>query len=262
MSTRSTPWEQGTPNWADLSTHDLAATTTFYSAVMGWEMQDKGPDFGHYTICTKNDLAAAGIGPAMSDSQPSVWTTYLAAEDVDKTLAAITSSGGTVLAPPMEVGDQGRMAIAADPTGAVFGLWQAKAMVGAQIVNEAGGICWNDHNSNDPEAARRFYAAVFGFTYTAMEGGQDYSTIDGTGPGGTVGGIGQLDPSSSGIPAHWAVYFAVDDADAACAAATTHGGRVLEPATDTPFGRMATLCGPEGETFKIMGISPETAAQL
>jgi hypothetical protein len=84
MSTRSTPWNPGTPSWADLTTSDVPAATTFYSAVLGWQVNDLGADFGHYAICTRDGQAAAGIGPAMSPGQPTAWTTYLAVEDADK----------------------------------------------------------------------------------------------------------------------------------------------------------------------------------
>jgi predicted enzyme related to lactoylglutathione lyase len=263
MSTRTVPWSPGTPNWADLATSDLAASTAFYGAVLGWEVADLGADFGHYGIASRKGLATAGIGPAMSPDQPNVWTTYLSVEDADKTAETITTNGGTVLLAPMDVGDQGRMAVAVDPTGAVFGIWQAGAMIGTQLVNEAGGVCWNDHTSADPEAARRFYTAVFGYAYTALEGAHDYSTIDGAGPGNTVGGIGAFPPGApEGTPAHWTVYFAVDDADAAAATAAEHGGSVVVPAVDTPFGRQALLRGPEGAVFTVLGISPEFAAQL
>jgi hypothetical protein len=154
----------------------------------------------------------------------------------------------------MAVADQGRMAIAVDPTGATFGIWQAGRMIGAQIVNEPGGMTWNDHHSADPNAARAFYAEVFGYGYTPMEGGFDYATIDGDGPGGAIGGLGEPDPElPAGTPAHWMVYFSVADADVAVSTATSLDGRVLAGPMDTPFGRMVTLQDPQGAFVKLMG---------
>jgi predicted enzyme related to lactoylglutathione lyase len=257
MSTRITPWEPGTPCWADLGTPDMAASHAFYSALLGWEINDMGADFGHYAICTRNGHATAGIGPAMSPDQPIAWTTYLAVEDADKTADLITSNGGRIIAAPMAVADQGRMAIALDPTGAAFGIWQAVKMIGSAVVNEPGGLSWNDHHSSDPDAARAFYAAVFGFSYTPMDGPFDYATIDGSGPGGAIGGIGENDPElPAGTPAHWMVYFTVADADAAVATATPQGARVLAGPADTPFGRMVTLADPQGAILKLLGTTP------
>jgi uncharacterized protein len=255
MSTRTTAWEPGTPCWADLSTPDVAASHAFYSAVMGWEISDMGADFGHYAICYRDGQTTAGIGPAMSTDQPTAWMTYFSVEDADKTADLILSHGGTIVAAPMDVADEGRMAIAVDPTGAVFGIWQAGRMIGSQLVNEPGGLTWNDHHSSDPDAARAFYSAVFGFTYTPMEGPFDYATIGGAGPGGTIGAIGEADPElSAGTPAHWMVYFAVADADAAIGTAAGHGARLLAGPVDTPFGRMATLADPQGALLKVVGV--------
>jgi predicted enzyme related to lactoylglutathione lyase len=262
MSTRSTPWPHGTPTWVDLSTSDIATSTAFYSALMGWEVNDLGSEFGNYHIATRRGLSTAGMAPSMTPDQPNAWTTYLAADDVDKTADAITAYGGRIIAPPMDVAQQGRMAIAADPTGAVFGLWQARSMIGAQLVNEPGGIVWNDQTSSDPQAARRFYAAVFGYTYSTVDGGQDYATIDGAGPGGTIGGIGALAAElPPGTPARWTVYFAVEDVDVACTTATDNGGAVIAPPFDTPYGRMAGLQGPEGASFMVSSFPEATATQ-
>jgi uncharacterized protein len=253
MSTRTEPWADGTPCWADLSTPDQAAASAFYTAVLGWTVADTGDDLGNYGICMVGDRAAAGImqqDPA--DPAPPAWTTYLASSDVDKTCEAIASNGGTVVMPAMDVGQEGRMAVAQDPNGAFFGVWQAGRMVGAGIVNEPGGMGWNECLSRDPAKARAFYSAVFGYEYTPMEGMSDYQTINGAGPGGTIGGVGALDPGTpEGTPAHWVAYFGVGDADAAVEAARSGGGRVLTEPFDTPHGRMATIADPYGAVLSL-----------
>jgi len=53
------------------------------------------------------------------------------------------------------------------------------------------------------------------------------------------------------VPAAWTLYFAVEDADAVAAAAVEHGGSVVSPPTDTPYGRMAIITGPSGEVFAV-----------
>jgi uncharacterized protein len=254
MSTRTGPWEPGTPCWADLGTSDVPAAQAFYAALFGWQANDLGEEFGHYAICTRDGSTTAGIGPVMSTDQPVAWTTYLATDDLDKALESVAGAGGTIVSPAMDIPGQGRMAVAIDPTGGSFGLWQAGAMIGAQLVNEPGAMMWNDHHSPDPEAARAFYATVFGFRYSPMEGPFDYASIDGAGPGGAIGGIGAPDPDlPPDTAAGWTAYFAVADTDEALAVATSHGGRTLAGPVDTPFGRMATVADPQGATFKIMG---------
>jgi len=253
MSTRSTPWDPGTPCWVDLTSPDPATSNRFYTALFDWQVIDSGEQMGNYGIATRNGLPVAGIGPAQPGNEgPAAWTTYLAAEDVDKTAEAILSHGGTVVAGPMVVADQGRMLVAQDPTGAFLGVWQADRMTGAQLVNEPGGVVWNDHNSRDPRAAMDFYAAVFGYTYSEMEGGDEYWTIDGAGPGNTVGGFRRLDPRlPDEVPAHWMTYFAVADTDATAAAAAANGGQVRVPPFDSPVGRMSVIADPHGAVFTV-----------
>ncbi|HET9657750.1 MAG TPA: VOC family protein [Kineosporiaceae bacterium] len=263
MSTRTQPWPAGTPCWADLMTPDQPTAERFYRAVLGWTMQDTGADEGHYALAMVGEHFAAGIGtpPPDQPATPPAWTTYLASDDVDKTCDAITGSGGMVLVPATDVGTAGRMAVAQDPTGAVFGVWQAGDMIGATIVNEPGGIGWNDCRSRDPQRAMEFYSAVFGYTYTPMEGGEAYWTIDGAGPGNAIGGIGQVDPSTpDDMPAHWMPYFVVADADTAAAAVTANGGQVAVPPFDTPYGRMSVVTDPHGAVFTITGM-PEPAQE-
>lgn len=254
MSTRNEPWPEGTPCWVDLSTRDQEAAQRFYSALFGWHIEDTGEEMGHYGIGMLGGRRVAGIGeqPPGDPGQPN-WTTYLASDDVDKTCEAISAAGGTLTLSPMQVGTAGRMAIAQDPNGAFFGVWQSGDVIGSELVNEPGTIVWNECLSRSPQQALDFYAAVFGLSFTPMEG-EDYWTINGAGPGNTVGGIGRLPASAPAeVPAHWMTYFAVADADDTVSAAAQAGGTVQTPPFDTPFGRMAVVEDPQGAVFSIAG---------
>ncbi|TMK52071.1 MAG: VOC family protein, partial [Actinobacteria bacterium] len=55
-----------------------------------------------------------------------------------------------------------------------------------------------------------------------------------------------------GVPAHWSIYFGVEDADAALAKITELGGSIVRPAEDTPYGRLATATDPTGAQFKLV----------
>ncbi|MGH3782163.1 MAG: VOC family protein [Pseudonocardiaceae bacterium] len=254
MPTRSQPWPAGTPCWIDLSvpSADLGAAKEFYSAVFGWSFLDLGPDFGHYQICQVDGHAAAAIGPLMAEGQTSAWRTYLASDYVDGTAKSIAANGGTLLAEPMDVPGAGRMCVALDPAGAVFGVWQAAGSIGIQIYNEPGALVWNDARQPDPDAARNFYTEVFGYHYQPVQGAPpDYTTFDLGGD--PLGGMGWMMSAPAGTPAHWLMYFSVADADAAVAAATAGGGSVLGGPDDTPYGRMALLTDPNGAVFAVMG---------
>jgi predicted enzyme related to lactoylglutathione lyase len=97
-----------------------------------------------------------------------------------------------------------------------------------------------------------FYAAVFGYTYTEIGGGNvQYSTIEVDGH--TVGGLGVLPPEiPEQVPPHWLVYFAVGDTDAVVDRTVALGGAVQRPAEDMPYGRHAGLADPQGAGFAVI----------
>jgi predicted enzyme related to lactoylglutathione lyase len=253
MTERDTPWPAGTPCWVDLMTTDLEAAKGFYPPLFGWQLTVGPPETGGYAVADIGGRAVAGLGAMQEGMQhPPVWTTYLATEDAAATAEQITAAGGQVVMGPMDVMDIGVMAVAQDPTGATFGLWQAKSRTGIELANETGSLTWNELMTRDYAAAKDFYASVFGYTYTDMSAdGFQYSTTELD--GNTVGGIGALPAEvPAQVPAHWRVYFAVDDADATVAAVTQAGGSVLRPAADMPYGRHADVADPQGAAFSVI----------
>jgi predicted enzyme related to lactoylglutathione lyase len=252
MPTRTEKWPAGTPCWVDVAVPDVAEATKFYGPVLGWTFHDTGEDYGHYTMCMAgNDQTAAGIGKIQMEGQPAAWTVYLASDDVDATAKLIAENGGSVVAGPMDIPEVGRMAIAVDPTGGVFGVWQANPMNGIVVYNEPGGLVWEDARLSDADAGKRFYSTLFGYTYTPIEGApDDYGTFgfEGAEP---LGGMGGLMGAPEGTPSHWQPYFSVTSVDEAIATAQSSGGTVVAPAMDTPFGRMATLLDPFGAAFAL-----------
>lgn len=250
MSIRTDPWPAGTPCWVDVTVPDVAAATAFYGPVMGWTFVDTGEEFGHYTLAQVKGNNAAAISPQQQEGQPSIWTVYIASRDVDATAKLVADNGGTILVDPMDVPDAGRMTIAQDCCGGVFGVWQAGGMSGTQVVNEPGSLTWTDARLSDPEAGRAFYATVFDYTYEPIPGGPpDYDTFK---VGGEIrGGIGGMMGAPPEVPSHWLPYFTVADIGAAIAAAESNGGRVLMQPMDTPFGRMANLADPFGAVFAL-----------
>jgi predicted enzyme related to lactoylglutathione lyase len=260
MTFRSESWPPGRPAWAELTVPDRHAARDFYSAVFGWDYTEGGPETGYYTTALKGSEPVAAIGePMPGQSTPFQWTTYLATDDVSATVDVAQANGATVLAPAMDVMEFGRMAIIADPTGAVVGLWQSGTHTGFNVVDEPGTVVWTEQMSRDLEAAKSFFSAVFGYTYTDMSSPEfRYVTfeIDGV----TAGGLGELSPEMGETPPHWLTYFGVEDTDAASNTLVEHGGSVLKPAWDTPFGRIAVVAGPVGEVFAIIAAAQERPA--
>jgi predicted enzyme related to lactoylglutathione lyase len=258
MVTRDTPWPDGTPCWTDLGTTDIPRAISFYSSQFGWDIPMGSPEFGGYSSATLSGRPAAGIGPIMGPpGTPTAWTTYIATSDADATADKIKGAGGQLLTDVMDVMDLGRMAIAADITGAVFAIWQARGHTGAQVANVPGAVTWGEHMSHDFEGAKAFYAAVFGYSYGDMSGdGFSYATllIDGK----EVGGIGAFPGGSdAGHRPSWSVYFGTADTDKSVETALASGGQVIRPASDSPYGRMATVADDQGAVFSLISIPAE-----
>jgi uncharacterized protein len=240
----------GTPTWIDLGIPDLDRAMEFYRALFGWEF-DVGPaETMHYTMCLLHGRPVAALA-ANPDPGASTfwWNVYLATADCDATATRITDAGGTLIAPPADIMDQGRMAIAKDPVGAQFGLWQGRAHVGCQVVNEPGSLVRNDLLTPTPDPARTFYAAVFDYTLDRNPDLPDFDFTflrrpDGHEIGGIMG-IPDL-PTSS-----WTTTFEVADTDTAVAKATTSGG-TCTTLEDFVYGRMATLTDPFGVQFSVI----------
>jgi uncharacterized protein len=253
-----TTYAPGTPCWVDFASPDLDASVEFYGGLFGWDVPEpeNAEQTGGYRQAMKDGRPAGGMMPQMQEGQPSAWTTYISVEDAKATATAVAEAGGTVLAEPMEVMDLGTMAVFADPTGAVFGVWQPGEFPGAGLVNEPGAIAWNELNTRDLAGSKEFYGGLFGWDFEDMESGEGSYSMIMLG-GRPVGGI--LDLVERGvpeaIPAHWQVYFGVEDTDATLEAAREAGGEVMLEPVDIPFGRFAILTDPHGASFAVIALS-------
>jgi uncharacterized protein len=250
-------YRDGVPSWVDLASPDLEASKAFYGALFGWEAGRPVPEAGGYTLFALHGKQVAGMGPVMSEGQPPAWTTYVNVTDADGTAKKAADAGGTVLAGPMDVMDQGRLAIFADPAGAVLGLWQARVHTGAQLVNEPGTYCWSELATRDIEGSKAFYSSVFGWGVQSEPGPMEYTEfkVDGDSIAGMLP-MGDMMPAE--MPPHWGVYFAVSDCDAAVATATRLGASVMAPAMDVPVGRFAVLTDPQGAAFSVIKLSGQS----
>ncbi|ASO18094.1 hypothetical protein FHR81_002491 [Actinoalloteichus hoggarensis] len=249
MSEVTSNQHAGTPTWIDLGIPDLARAVEFYHAVFGWEFRTGGPETGGYTICTLRDKAVAGImADPNADATEFWWNVYLAADDCDATVERVVAAGGAVVHPAMDVLDKGRMAIVRDPAGSQFGLWQGRALVGAELVNEPNTLVRNDLMTRNPEPIAEFYASVFGFTperNTQIPGMEFLSLI--RSDGHDLGGIFAADDKT---PTGWDTTFEVSDVDTAVRRVAAAGGQASDP-EDFPFGRLAMITDPFGARFSV-----------
>lgn len=258
MTVSPSPWPAGVPAWADMTVQDLGPTQRFYGGLLGWQFRVGGPETGGYVTATVGGLAVAGLksaGPG-TPAGPAGWCVYLATDDVVATAARAQATGGSVVVGPLAVLDHARVAVVADPTGAVVGLWEAQRHTGWELTEEPGTGVWAEQMSHAPDVARRFYTGLFGyeqqdmsapdFTYTALR-------VDGT----PVAGVGGYGAGAGDVPAAWTWYLAVDDADAVAPRVAELGGEVVSGPEDTPYGRILLVRGPAGEVVALMQVTEE-----
>jgi predicted enzyme related to lactoylglutathione lyase len=247
---RHTP---GTPCWVSLMVHGLAATQDFYGALFGWEFQPGPQQLGPYVRALLDGNEVAGVGQLSPDRHvPVAWTPYLASDTVDLTAESVRLCGGTVGVGPLDAADSGRLAICSDPSGAVFGIWQAADHLGTSATGVPGTPAWNELLTFESESVAKFYQTVFRYEEEpVLSADLDYVILhlDGR-PVAGIHGVGNVLARDRGP--HWMTYFDVDDADDAVERLLRLGGHVLRPVRDSAHGRVALVADPEGARFSLL----------
>jgi predicted enzyme related to lactoylglutathione lyase len=264
---------------------DVDAAMAFYGALFDWTFEVRTPEGAprRYAYARRDGLVVAGLGGPSVATDPAGWTTYVWVGSVDETTARVEANGGGVLSPPVDIPRAGRVAVCADPSGAVFGLWQAGENRGAELVNVPGSWNFSELNVVDPRAAESFYRAVFGWLSDPLEMSPDQPVsmwrVAGYGdflaardpelrsrqeadqaPNGFADAVALMQPITSDAPAgassHWSITFAVADADAAFDQAIKLGASVVTPLFDTTYTRMGSIEDPQGATLTLSQYRP------
>jgi len=260
MSER-TSYAPGTPCWVDLATPDLEAAEGFYKELFGWEIPElpNSAEMAGYRRAKLGGRDVAGAMPLMQEGQPPAWSTYISVDNADAIARAVQENGGTMIAEPMAVSSYGRLALFTDPEGAFFGIWEPGTFAGSERVNERGAPGWNELNTRDPEGAKRFYGAVFGWEADEQDMGEMGTYVQWRVAGKRVGGMLDVrDRVPEEVPPHWLVYFGSVDTDEAVGKVKELGGEVIFGPMDIPAGRFAVVRDPFGAFFAVMEPSEAT----
>jgi predicted enzyme related to lactoylglutathione lyase len=243
------------PAWVDLGTNDAAGAREFYSRLFGWDIHvSPDPQYGGYGRALLDGKDVAGIGPTMSPEQPTAWSVYIGSDDLDALSRKVEAAGGQVLMPAFDVGDQGRMAVFADPGGAAISSWQPVAMGGFQVQG-TNAFAWAELNARNVGGSLAFYRDAFGWALHASDSPEMPYTefqVDGQ----SIAGATEMSPMAPAeMPNYWLVYFGVDDVDAATARAVEAGGQAMLAPMDFPGGRMSMIADPQGAIFGLLRLA-------
>ena len=267
----------GVPCWIDTGHPDPEAAAEFYGGLFAWDLQDQmPPDAGQKYYEAR--LEGGRVGALGAGSAPAAWSTYIAVDSADEAAERVRAAGGTVLSEPFDIFTAGRMAVFADPEGARFCVWQARDHNGAELVNAPGSWNFSSLNTRDLEAAERFYGAVFGWEFDAVDFGAGPAAMvrmpgygdfleeinpgtkerhaQGGAPPGFSDCIAWFQPLEGDGSVHWGVSFSVADADASAARVKELGGEVLVEPMDVPWARVAPVRDPQGAMFTISQFKP------
>ncbi|MFF1482479.1 VOC family protein [Streptomyces sp. NPDC058301] len=246
---------EGTPCWADAMFTDIEGAKSFYGDVLGWTFGEASSQYGNYTQAYANGKAVAAVVPPMPGQEgQSAWCLYFASPDVAATTKKIKDNGGEVLMEPMQVGDFGSMAIAREPSGAVFGVWQAGTHEGFEAKGVPGAFCWAEVFTRDPAKLDAFLPAVFPYRAKQMQDDTVDFRVFSLGDEMALGRMRMTDEFPPEVPSYVNVYFTVDNCDDAVAKATKRGGVLRFGPMDTPFGRFAALSDPQGAAFSVIDV--------
>ncbi|WP_177198702.1 VOC family protein [Streptomyces colonosanans] len=232
-----TAFPEGVPCWIDVQLPDVEAGRRFYGELFGWTFEEA---HGSSVWAYLGDRVVAALVPKRDGRMPTVWTVYFAAPDVAALTGRIRAGGGQVVIPPTPVDTLGTAALAADPEGAVFGLWQAGTHAGFGKRHEPGSFTWAQLYARNTVTANTFYTRLFHDALLGPDAVPDFGRAP----------LEDVFPTE--MPPHFLVHFGVRDGAAALAAVGRLGGRVQVPPFETPYGRVAVVTDDQGASFALL----------
>lgn len=135
-------YQAGVPCWVETLQPDVQAALDFYGSLFGWEFAGPGSmpgdRPGQYFVARVRGRDVAGIGslPTRDDLPAPTWVTQIHVDSADEAVERAKSAGGVLRDGPLDALPAGRLAVLADPAGALVCVWEAGAREGAQLVNE------------------------------------------------------------------------------------------------------------------------------
>jgi len=261
---RSGPSRQGDFIWYELMTTDAQGAKAFYDAVVGWNIGEAVPEYNGYRMIGGSDGGSAGGILPITDEMAqhgarAGWLGYINVDDVDEKVASIEAAGGKTWMAPTDIGSVGRVALVTDAQAAPFYVMKPTPPAGRE--NEPSDVFspdrqqrigWNELQTSDVEAARRFYGEQFGwesgdFMDMGEMGHYRFWDHHGLRLGALFNAGGQQQP-------HWRFYIRVPSIAAARETAERNGGTIHMGPHQVPTGDWILVgTDPQGAEFALVG---------
>ncbi|MFH9398984.1 VOC family protein [Streptomyces sp. NPDC017638] len=228
---------EGVPCWVDAQLPDVEAGKRFYGELFGWTFQEA---YGSSVWALLGEDRVAALAPKTDGRMPTVWTVSFATPDAAALARRITAAGGRMITDPYPAGGLGTAALAADPEGAVFGLWQPGGHRGFGRRRAPGTFVWAELYTRDTAAANTFYGDLF------------HDALFGPGAAPDFGRAEVTDVFPAEMPPHFVAHFRVTGLDDALGTVRRLGGRVQAPPFETSYGRVAVVTDNQGASFALL----------
>ena len=246
--------------WYDLITDDIDAASAFYGDLFGWEFEDVPEHPGEFQLIRHNGVAIGGMvyhARDHADSAETQWIGSLSVTNVDSAVAVVRAQGGTVYAGPKDVPLRGRVAVVADPQGAVLALVRTPDGDPAERQPAIDDWLWQELWTTEDSTSLLFYRDMAGFDHETLElpaGAYHVLKYQGR----AYAGLAQLPWDS--VPPVWLPYVRVEDPQAIADRVEELGGRVILSPDQIQSREAAVIEDPTGGALAVQRWVPQDQA--
>ena len=256
MTTAAPAQTLGRLTWSELMTSDPKAAETFYDKVVGWTSEPFGNAPMPYTQFKRaGGAAVAGLMKTPDGMHmPPFWSMYIAVPDLAEAIGNVKRLGGSTLSDVITVPTVGKMQMVKDPQGAAFYVIHHEPRETPPDRDpDVGEVSWIELMTTDAAAAMTFYQQLLGWkpgdTHDMGAMGKYYLFNRGA---RMLGGMMNKPKELAQVPPHWAIYFRVDDINAAAGRVKANGGQILNGPMEVPGGDwILNAKDPQGATFSL-----------
>lgn len=243
--------------WYELMSTDPAGAEAFYRDVIGWTTVSDSVAAMPYTMWKAGECTIGGLmqlpEAAQQSGAPTHWLGYVGTPDLDGAVRRMEELGGSIYVPPMVIPDVGRIAVFADPFGAVLAMYEPASQDPPSGHVGSGHFSWHELFTTDLDGAWAFYENLFGWNKTMpVDMGPEHGIYQLFGRGErNLGGM-MKKPAAMPGPSAWLYYITVRDIHATIERVRAGGGMLLNGPMEVPGGDLVAPCmDPQGGAFAL-----------